>query len=175
MLSIISPSIINPKDIPAYELYTSECDELYFEQGVIYNEAKVEYHDELINPHVVECTVVEIFGKEINDMIVMFPEVSNSSGLSKVFCSCEPWQAVHRIVSIPIRHAHKIFFISFILLVVLLFCTAFSYPFVPLLETPSMIFSRKIRKSTTSGIEITTTAAIMAGIFSRPNPFSRIS
>ena len=74
MLSIISPSIINPKDIPAYELYTSECDELYFEQGVIYNEAKVEYHDELINPHVVECTVVEIFGKEINDMIVMFPE-----------------------------------------------------------------------------------------------------
>ena len=38
-----------------------------------------------------------------------------------------------------------------------------------------MIFRRKIRNSTISGTEMTTTAAIMAGMFSRPKPFSRIS
>ena len=38
-----------------------------------------------------------------------------------------------------------------------------------------MIFFRNARNSSTSGTEITTTAAIMAGIFSRPKPFSRIS
>ena len=37
-----------------------------------------------------------------------------------------------------------------------------------------MIFLRKSRNSTTSGTEITTTAAIIAGMFSRPKPFSRI-
>ena len=38
-----------------------------------------------------------------------------------------------------------------------------------------MIFFRKIRNRTISGTEMTTTAAIMAGMFSRPKPFSRIS
>ena len=38
-----------------------------------------------------------------------------------------------------------------------------------------MILLRKIRNSTISGTEITTTAAIIAGMFSRPKPFSRIS
>ena len=49
------------------------------------------------------------------------------------------------------------------------------HPFIPPLETPAMIFFRKIRNRTISGTEMTTTAAIMAGIFSRPKPFSRIS
>ena len=49
------------------------------------------------------------------------------------------------------------------------------HPFVPPLDTPSMIFLRNSRNSTISGREMTTTAAIMAGIFSRPKPFSRIS
>ena len=49
------------------------------------------------------------------------------------------------------------------------------HPFTPPLETPSMIFLRKIRNSTISGREMATTAAIMAGMFSRPKPFSRIS
>ncbi len=49
------------------------------------------------------------------------------------------------------------------------------HPFVPPLETPSIILLRKIRKMIISGMDITTTAAIMAGIFSLPNPFSRIS
>ena len=53
--------------------------------------------------------------------------------------------------------------------------TQFFHPFVPPLETPSMIFLWKIRKRMTSGTEMETTAAIMAGIFSRPKPFSRIS
>ena len=38
-----------------------------------------------------------------------------------------------------------------------------------------MIFLWKIRNSTISGTEMTTTAAIIAGMFSRPKPFSRIS
>ena len=49
------------------------------------------------------------------------------------------------------------------------------HPFIPPLETPAMIFFRKIRNRTISGAEMTQTAAIMAGIFSRPKPFSRIS
>ena len=49
------------------------------------------------------------------------------------------------------------------------------HPLVPPLETPAMTFLRKIRNSTISGTEMTTTAAIMAGMFSRPKPFSRIS
>ena len=49
------------------------------------------------------------------------------------------------------------------------------HPLVPPLATPAMIFLRKIRNSTISGTEMTTTAAIMAGMFSRPKPFSRIS
>ena len=49
------------------------------------------------------------------------------------------------------------------------------HPLVPPLATPDMIFFRKIRNSTISGREMTVTAAIMAGIFSRPKPFSRIS
>ena len=54
-------------------------------------------------------------------------------------------------------------------------CSYFFHPLVPPLATPAMIFLWKIRKSTISGTEMTTTAAIMAGIFSRPKPFSRIS
>ncbi len=50
-----------------------------------------------------------------------------------------------------------------------------SHPLVPPLETPSMIFLWKTRKRTIRGTEMTTTAAIMAGMFSRPKPFSRIS
>ena len=49
------------------------------------------------------------------------------------------------------------------------------HPFVPPLETPAMIFFRKTRNSTISGTLITTTAAIIAGVFSRPKPFSRIA
>ena len=49
------------------------------------------------------------------------------------------------------------------------------HPFVPPRATPAMIFFRNTRNSTISGAEITTTAAIMAGMFSRPKPFSRIS
>ena len=49
------------------------------------------------------------------------------------------------------------------------------HPFVPPLETPSMILFLKIRNMTMSGTEMTTTAAIIAGMFSLPNPFSRIS
>ena len=49
------------------------------------------------------------------------------------------------------------------------------HPLVPPLETPAMIFLWKMMKSTISGMEMTTTAAIIAGMFSRPNPFSRIS
>ena len=52
---------------------------------------------------------------------------------------------------------------------------AFSHPFIPPLETPAMIFLRKSRNRMISGREMTTTAAIIAGIFSRPKPFSRIS
>ena len=51
----------------------------------------------------------------------------------------------------------------------------FFHPLVPPLATPAMIFFRKIRNRTISGREITVTAAIMAGMFSRPKPFSRIS
>ena len=45
------------------------------------------------------------------------------------------------------------------------------HPLIPPLETPAMIFLRKIRKRTISGTEMATTAAIMAGTFSRPKPF----
>ena len=38
-----------------------------------------------------------------------------------------------------------------------------------------MIFFRKMRKRTINGTLMTTTAAIIAGVFSRPKPFSRIS
>lgn len=38
-----------------------------------------------------------------------------------------------------------------------------------------MTLRRKIRNSAISGAEMTTTAAIIAGMFSRPKPFSRIS
>ena len=55
------------------------------------------------------------------------------------------------------------------------FSEQFSHPFVPPLATPAIIFLRKIKKRIISGREITTTAAIIAGIFSRPKPFSRIS
>ena len=51
----------------------------------------------------------------------------------------------------------------------------FFHPLVPPLATPAMIFLWKIKNRMISGTEITTTAAIMAGIFSRPKPFSRIS
>ena len=51
----------------------------------------------------------------------------------------------------------------------------FCHPLVPPLDTPAIILLRKIKNSTIKGTEITTTAAIIAGIFSRPNPFSRIS
>ena len=50
-----------------------------------------------------------------------------------------------------------------------------SHPLVPPLETPSMTLLRNRRNSTISGTEMTTTAAIMAGIFSRPKPFSRMA
>ena len=50
-----------------------------------------------------------------------------------------------------------------------------SHPLIPPLETPAMTFLRKTRNSTISGTLMTTTAAIMAGMFSRPKPFSRIS
>ena len=49
------------------------------------------------------------------------------------------------------------------------------HPFVPPLATPSMILLRKNRNSIIRGREMTTTAAIIAGIFSLPKPFSRIS
>ena len=49
------------------------------------------------------------------------------------------------------------------------------YPLVPPLATPAMTLRRKIRNSRIRGTEITTTAAIIAGMFSRPKPFSRIS
>jgi prepilin-type N-terminal cleavage/methylation domain-containing protein len=52
---------------------------------------------------------------------------------------------------------------------------ASDHPLVPPLDTPAMIFFRKIRNRMISGTEMTTTAAIIAGIFSRPKPFSRIS
>ena len=51
----------------------------------------------------------------------------------------------------------------------------FFHPLVPPLATPAMIFFRKSRNRTISGREMTTTAAIMAGMFSRPKPLSRIS
>ena len=51
----------------------------------------------------------------------------------------------------------------------------FFHPLVPPLATPAMIFFRKIKNSTISGREMTTTAAIIAGIFSRPKPFSRMN
>ena len=54
-------------------------------------------------------------------------------------------------------------------------CKEFSHPLVPPLETPSMILLRKSKNSTISGREMTTTAAIMAGIFSRPKPPSRMA
>ena len=50
-----------------------------------------------------------------------------------------------------------------------------SHPFVPPLATPSIILFRKTRNKTISGTEIATTAAFIAGILSRPKPFSRIS
>ena len=50
-----------------------------------------------------------------------------------------------------------------------------AHPFVPPLATPAMIFCRKIRNSTISGTEMDTTAAIIAGMFSRPKPLSRIA
>ena len=50
-----------------------------------------------------------------------------------------------------------------------------SHPFTPPCDTPAIIFLRNTKNSTISGTEITTTAAIMAGIFSLPKPFSRIS
>ena len=49
------------------------------------------------------------------------------------------------------------------------------HPFVPPLDTPAITFLRNTKNKTTSGTQITTTAAIIAGIFSRPKPFSRIS
>ena len=49
------------------------------------------------------------------------------------------------------------------------------HPFVPPLETPAIILLRKTRNKIIRGSEITTTAAIIAGMFSRPKPFSRIS
>ena len=49
------------------------------------------------------------------------------------------------------------------------------HPFVPPLATPAIIFLRNMRNSTMSGTDITTTAAIIAGMFSLPKPFSRIS
>ena len=54
-------------------------------------------------------------------------------------------------------------------------CKEFSHPLVPPLETPSMILLRKSKNSTISGREMTTTAAIMAGMFSRPKPPSRMA
>ena len=57
-------------------------------------------------------------------------------------------------------------------------CQNFScsfHPLIPPWDTPAMIFRRNTRNRMINGTEITTTAAIMAGIFSRPNPFSRIS
>ena len=50
-----------------------------------------------------------------------------------------------------------------------------AHPFVPPLATPAMIFCRKIRNSTISGTEMDTTAAIIAGMFSRPKPLSRMA
>ena len=49
------------------------------------------------------------------------------------------------------------------------------HPLSPPLDTPAMIFLWNTRKRMISGTEMTTTAAIIAGIFSRPKPFSRIS
>ena len=49
------------------------------------------------------------------------------------------------------------------------------YPFVPPLDTPAMILSRKARNSTISGTLTATTAAIIAGISCRPKPLSRIA
>ena len=49
------------------------------------------------------------------------------------------------------------------------------HPLVPPLDTPSMILFRKHRNKMMSGTEMTTTAAIMAGMLSRPKPFWRIS
>ena len=49
------------------------------------------------------------------------------------------------------------------------------HPFVPPLETPAIIFLRKIRNSIISGSDTATTAAIIAGMFSLPKPFSLIS
>lgn len=50
-----------------------------------------------------------------------------------------------------------------------------SHPLIPPLDTPAMIFFRNRKNSRMRGTEMTTTAAIMAGMFSRPKPFSRIS
>ena len=49
------------------------------------------------------------------------------------------------------------------------------HPLVPPLDTPAMTLLRKIKNSKINGTEITTTAAIIAGMISRPKPFSRIS
>ena len=54
-------------------------------------------------------------------------------------------------------------------------CGEFFHPLLPPLATPSIIFRRNTRNSTISGREITTAAAIMAGIFSRPKPLSRMA
>ena len=48
-----------------------------------------------------------------------------------------------------------------------------SHPLVPPLDTPAMIFFRKTRNRAISGRLMTTTAAIIAGVFSRPKPLSR--
>ena len=48
------------------------------------------------------------------------------------------------------------------------------HPLMPPRDAPSMILLRNARNSATSGTEMTTTAAIMAGMFSRPKPSSRI-
>lgn len=46
---------------------------------------------------------------------------------------------------------------------------------VPPRATPDMICFRYPRNSRIRGMEITTTAAIIAGMFARPKPLSRIS
>ena len=53
------------------------------------------------------------------------------------------------------------------------YCAA--HPFNPPLDTPSIIFFLKIRNSAMSGTDIATTAAIIAGMLSRPKPPSRMA
>ena len=47
---------------------------------------------------------------------------------------------------------------------------SYYYPFKPLLDTPLIICFLNTANKTKSGIETHTTAAIIAGIFSRPKP-----